>query len=388
MFHDGQREPLLEEVGTGRTRRGFWKATKALAEDNVGLLLIAAAQIFFSLMNVTVKALNSMDPPVSALELVAVRMGVTWVCCVGYMLVTKVPDPWLGPKGVRLWLLFRGFTGFISLFGMYFSLQYLSLSDATVLQFLSPVFTAIVGALLLKESFTLKQAFAGVVSMAGVILIARPAAIFGPHVGLGPQEDAPQTTSDRAIAVFIALVGVVGATGAYISLRAIGKRAHPIQPLTSHAGQSALVGALGMYITGERFVLPASKAWLAMFGLMGFFGMIAQILLTLGFQREAAGKGSMAIYTQIVFATIFERVFFDAVPPLLSVLGTVLIISSAVYLALLKESNNGNGQSVSAESNLGRGIEQERMERGLLLGSDSESDDLDDNGKVKGREER
>lgn len=50
---------------------------------------------------------------------------------------------------------------FIALFGMYYSLQYLSLSDATVLSFLSPLTTAIAGALVLKESFTRKEAFAG-----------------------------------------------------------------------------------------------------------------------------------------------------------------------------------------------------------------------------------
>jgi drug/metabolite transporter (DMT)-like permease len=52
-------------------------------------------------------------------------------------------------------------TRFVALFGMYYSLQYLSLSDATVLSFLSPLTTAVAGALLLNESFTRKEAFAG-----------------------------------------------------------------------------------------------------------------------------------------------------------------------------------------------------------------------------------
>ena len=49
---------------------------------------------------------------------------------------------------------------FIGLFGLYFSLQYLSVSDATVLQFLAPIFTAVAGALILKEHFSKEQAFA------------------------------------------------------------------------------------------------------------------------------------------------------------------------------------------------------------------------------------
>lgn len=82
---------------------------------------------------------------------------------------------------------------------MYYSLQYLSLSDAVVLTFLTPTVTAIVGHFVLKEGFTRGQTVAGgkslakarlscrltslylVCSLFGVVLIARPEFIFGPH---------------------------------------------------------------------------------------------------------------------------------------------------------------------------------------------------------------
>lgn len=44
---------------------------------------------------------------------------------------------------------------------MYFSLLYLSLSDAVVLKFLAPILTGFSGAILLKESFSLKEVIAG-----------------------------------------------------------------------------------------------------------------------------------------------------------------------------------------------------------------------------------
>ena len=50
---------------------------------------------------------------------------------------------------------------FFGLFGMYFSLQYLSLSDAVVLTFLTPMCTGLAGKLFLKEKYTLLQASAG-----------------------------------------------------------------------------------------------------------------------------------------------------------------------------------------------------------------------------------
>ena len=50
---------------------------------------------------------------------------------------------------------------FFGLIGVYFSLQYLSLSDATVLTFLSPLCTAASGAMFLGEIFSRKELFAG-----------------------------------------------------------------------------------------------------------------------------------------------------------------------------------------------------------------------------------
>ena len=94
-------------------------------------------------------------------ELIAVRMALTWIGCIACKLYiqsrrprrnfpetsftfldmkwAKTPHPFLGPPGVRILLCIRGIVGYFGLFGMYSSLRYLSLSDATVLSFISPV---------------------------------------------------------------------------------------------------------------------------------------------------------------------------------------------------------------------------------------------------------
>ena len=99
----------------------------------------------------------------------------------------------------------------MGIFGLYYSLQYLSLSDATVLQFLSPVFTAIGAAVFLHEAFSPREAAAGsassgiialppefnllgsVASLVGVVLIARPAFLFGVN---RPDIPIPPDTGD------------------------------------------------------------------------------------------------------------------------------------------------------------------------------------------------
>ena len=50
---------------------------------------------------------------------------------------------------------------FFGIFGMYYSLNYLSLADATVITFLGPFAIALAGHLLLGESYTMKEATAG-----------------------------------------------------------------------------------------------------------------------------------------------------------------------------------------------------------------------------------
>ncbi|KAJ8456284.1 hypothetical protein ONZ45_g18783 [Pleurotus djamor] len=321
------------EGGSTRTAccSGMLCKIKEVLKRNVGLLLIVASQAFMSFMNVAVKKLNSLDPPVPALELVVVRMVMTYVLCMTYMLSRGVPDPWIGPKGVRALLVFRGVTGFFGLFGLYYSLQYLSLSDAVVLTFLSPLTTAISGTLILGESFSRKQAFAGLCSLFGVVLIARPAFIFGSSASSVNSDVDP---TQRLIAVGVALLGVVGATGAYTTLRAIGKRAHPLHSMTSFSAQCVIVASTGLAVTKTAIVVPTKLEWMALLLLIGLCGFIAQTLLTMGLQRETASRGSLGIYTQIVFAGILERIFFHTAPSLLSAIGTIIIITCALYVVV------------------------------------------------------
>ncbi|KAH6904971.1 DUF6-domain-containing protein [Coprinopsis sp. MPI-PUGE-AT-0042] len=378
--------PLNEEdlqLGTGSTLTLFGKA-KAVVKRNAGLLLVAASQAFFSLMNVAVKKLNTIDPPVTALQLILVRMAITTICCVVYMYAAKVEDPLLGPKGVRTLLVVRGITGFISLFGIYYSLQYLSLSDATVLTFLTPMYTAVTGAVLLGEVITRRQIFAGIVSLMGVILIARPEALFGtsrpgtvPDVPLEAAgamlEEDDGSSTQRLIAIGIAVVGPLGAAGAFTTLRAIGKRAHPLHALNSFSSQCAIASGIAMIVKKEPFILPGRPEWLAMFAMIGFFGFLAQIILTLGLQRETASRGSMGLYSQIIFAGIFERIFFTVEPSVLSAVGTVLILSSAIYVVMSKKPEEGAKKPRDLVV-LMRVSEDEEIGQGLLDNQDAEPD--------------
>ena len=61
--------PIVEEGGSIPSRIHSWLASaKEVVQRNTGLLLFIASQAFFSFMNIAVKILNTIDPPVTALE--------------------------------------------------------------------------------------------------------------------------------------------------------------------------------------------------------------------------------------------------------------------------------------------------------------------------------
>src|ERR1700761_2736098 len=222
-------------------------------------------------------------------------MGITVILASTYMAVQKIRDFPLGAKEVRPLLIARGFGGFFGVFGMYYSLMYLPLADATVITFLSPVIACAVCAYILKEPFTRMEQIAAVLSMLGVVLIARPTAIFSYFQPADPQPDnttiseslgnitLPSSTSSlertvtphqKVMAVAVAMVGVLGGATVITTLRWIGKRAHPLITVNYFAAWVVIVsGVFSAAIPSIGFATPTNfKEWGYLFalGLCGF----------------------------------------------------------------------------------------------------------------------
>ena len=277
-------------------------AMSSFFHRNLGLFLIAGAQMFFSIMNLCAKLLTSGDPPIHPLEIIFMRMVITWFGAILYLHYNKIPDYLFGPKEVRLLLVNRGVFGFFGLFGIYYSLKYLDLSDATVLTFLAPILTGYFGRIFLKEPFLRTELFAGLISMFGVILIARPQSLFG-------TSEIPGQASglQRLAAVGVALLGVVGAAGAYISIRAIGSRAHPLISVSLFSLYATVVSTIAIIALQIPFHYPRTFLGWFEWVIIGVSGFAAQFLLTAGLQRERAGRGTTMVYLQMVFAFGFEK---------------------------------------------------------------------------------
>lgn len=292
-------------------------AVQQFITTNKGLLMIALAQVFFSLMNVMAKLLSEIG--MSTFTLIFVRMSITYVLASLYMYSTSVPDWFLGPKEVRHLLVLRSTVGFAGLFSIYYSLQYLPLSEATVLTFLTPCCTLLLGYIFLGEEFSIKEALAGLVALLGVVIIARPFSF--------------SVEPNRLSAVLVSLLGVCGAAGAYTTIRFIGKRAHALISVSMFSFFSCIYALGGLIVTGQQVVFPTGIHIVYLL-FLGFSGFIAQFLLTYGLQREKAGRGASATYLQMFFAVVWEKLVFDSTPDFWSICGILLIVSSTVYVAV------------------------------------------------------
>ncbi|KAF2995398.1 hypothetical protein E8E13_004590 [Curvularia kusanoi] len=388
-------EPLSEEEqeqlqkdspACAHHQRGVKRALKAFYDRNFGLVLVFLAQTCGSVMNTAAKLLaTGYETKFHALQIIFIRMLCTTVLGMLWMGWHRTPDFPLGRRGIRGLLVLRGTCGFVGLFGLYYSLSWLNISDATVITFMIPTLTALVCFIWLREPFTIREACAALIAFSGVLLVARPTWLF-PNPPVDPitgepeanvltfmipasaatahaKTPVPVSPTQRTLAVLAAILGSFGASMAYASIRVIGKRAHSLISVNYFAAIATVGSAAILLIHPDlHFVMPESAGQWGLIAIIGLTGFLLQFLLTEGLQREKAGRATNLMYLQLVLALIIERVIWGTTPPLESFGGAALIIGAAVWITLQKNAGEKKGDK-------GKGVVDEESR---LLGDEGE----------------
>jgi drug/metabolite transporter (DMT)-like permease len=219
------------------------------------------------------------------------------------------------------------------------SVHYLPLAEATVFRFLVPIVTAWACSIFLGQVFSRKDLAAGLVALIGVTIIAHPAAIFGHEIdstNTGNKIDKV-TPTQRLIAIGVSVVGVLGASGAYTMIRVIGDRAHALMSVNYFAFISTVGSTAILLITpGIGFVMPENGREWALLALLGVLGFVLQFLLTAGLQLDKSSKATSMLYTQILFALLFDWTIWGVLPGTWSLIGGAIVIASTLWSALQK----------------------------------------------------
>lgn len=262
----------------------------------------------FSLMAACVKEVNGLGIPV--LEIVAARAIVSVI--ISYTdIKRKNISPWGHNKTL---LIARGAVGSFALMLVYYALTTLPLAEATLLQYLHPVFTAILAIIFLKEVIQRSTIACIIISLLGLCVIIQP----------NLQVDSNVQYSWLSIGAGV--IGAFGSAVAYIL----------VKQLTKTDDSSVIIFyfpmiafPISMIILGNDFIMP-SLAAMGLLILVGIFTQVGQVGLTRALHCADANKATAYAYVQVLFSVIIGWAYFSEVPMLTTIIGGGLIMVGAI----------------------------------------------------------
>lgn len=265
-----------------------------------GIQYMLLATFFFALMNVCVKMVSH----IPAVEIILFRSLVSLVMSFAV----------LRARNVSVWgthhklLVTRGVAGAAALILFFITLQHIPLATAVTIQYLSPIFTTILGVFIVKEKVKPWQWTFFLVSFAGILVIEGVDTRISPlFLGLGV-----------ASAVFSGL--------AYNVIRKLNTREHPLVivfyfPLVA-------LPVSGLYSL-FNWVQPEGWDW-AILLLVGVLTQMAQYYMTMSYQSEELSKVANMNYIGIIYALLFGFVLFGETFNVWSYAGMVLVLIGVV----------------------------------------------------------
>ncbi|MCR4605550.1 MAG: DMT family transporter [Eubacterium sp.] len=218
----------------------------------------------------------------------------------------------LVPKGAWTPIVMRALFGTVGVFCNFYAVDHLVLSDAAILNKMSPFFAVLASYIILKEKFTLSQGLAVLIAFIGGLFVVKP--------GLSGMDFLP---------ALIGLIGGVGAGIAYSFLRKAGTMGvkGPVVVIC-FAGFSCL---LTLPIALIQFV-PMSMYQFAMLILTGASAAAGQFAITAAYYHAPAKEISIFDYTQLIFSTMMGFFIFGMVPDYISIIGYAIIVAMAGWM--------------------------------------------------------
>lgn len=270
-----------------------------------GVWYMALAVFFFSLMNLGVKLVQHLP----TFELVFFRSVVA-----GSMAYATLKIKGIYPWGKRRDLLaLRGLLGFMALSAYFYTVQHMPLATAATIQYLSPIFVAILSGMLLGERMKPIQWIWFALSFVGVVLIK----------GFDTRIDT------LALGLGIGSAAMSGL--AYTLVRKLRNTDHPLVitlffPLVA----IPLSGGAMAY----DFVLPQGWEWPILIG-TGVFAQLGQLFMTWSLHHEQANIVGSMIYLGILFALPYGYFFFHETYDLKSLAGIILVMAGVALNVIL-----------------------------------------------------
>lgn len=270
------------------------------------ILFLITSAFFFALMNMFVR----LSGDVPTIQKTFFRNFFALFIASGAMIKNRCSI--IPPKGTLTDILCRSIFGYTGVVCNFYAIDRLPLSDASLLNKMSPFFAIVFSTFLLKERANKIQWSIIIMAFVGALFVIKPS--FS-NADLG-----------ASIAGFC---GGMGAGAAYTFVRrATGKGAKGYYIVFFFSAFSTLA-ALPMTIIGFQ---PMTWFQLLMLIGAGVSAAIAQFCITTAYSYAPAKEVSIYDYSQIIFAALLGFVVFGQVPDILSFVGYVIIIAAAFIM--------------------------------------------------------
>ncbi len=215
--------------------------------------------------------------------------------------------------------LWRALVGLAAMYGFFYAIAHLPLSNAMVFTYSSPVFIPLVAWLFLKERISPLMIVAAMVGLLGVFLVAKPS---------------------REMFNWLSFVGISSsflAAMAFVTVRALTQTESATRIVFYFCLISTVLSAIPMYwywraLSTQEVVYLVGAGSLATF---------SQICLSKAYGYAPAGKIGPANYLAIIFAGIWAWLLWQEVPDTLALVG-MLLIFIALLLCLPRQFANNS----------------------------------------------
>lgn len=277
----------------------------------LGIVYIIFAAFFFALMAMFVRLAGD----IPSIQKSFFRNLVSLVFAGVILMKEKV---WFsGKKGNIKYLLLRATAGTVGILCNFYAVDHMVLSDASMLNKMSPFFAIVFSYFLLKEKVSVPQALIVAGAFLGSLLIIKPTtAIFSSPAAL------------------IGLLGGLGAGVAYTFVRILGKNGEKGPFVVFIFSAFSCVVTLPFLIFDFH---PMSGMQLLFLLLAGLSAAGGQFSITAAYFHAPAKEISVYDYSQILFSAVLGFVVFGQLPDVYSWLGYVVICSMAVIMFLYNQ---------------------------------------------------
>ena len=256
-----------------------------------------------------------------------------------YVMLARSPEKFRIKKGSMPGLLMRASFGTIGILANFYAISNTNMSDAMMLNKLSPFFALLTSMIILKEAADGFQWAAILTALVGAVFVVKPSFLFG-NLGINGSNVFP---------LVIALIGGICAGIAYAFLRKVtvnGER--PIIVVAFFSTFSCII-LIPFIVFTYQPITPLQMFYCAMTGVAACFG---QIFISSAYAACPAKEISIYDYSTVIFTALLGFLVLGEVPDWLSIVGYAIIIGASVLNYLYN--NNYLKFKKKADANVSR----------------------------------